>query len=864
MATDICDLTGNWQFKQYPHSARRMRDLDSVDSGPWHPATVPSSIYSCLIQSDQIDQAEIRTHPERFAWVSERSWIFRKVFDASGDLLGAGCVDLVFKGLDTVTQIWLNDKLVAKTDNMFIPYRFDVTSLVTPGKNTLLVKFASAGAHAEKLMHRYGCLSDGDLPHPHRTYVRKGQYQFGWDFCPSLPGCGIWQDVYLEAHSTARIENVHVRTIDCNEHYADIAIAVQVDTSLAPGRKPSAGETTADVSGAGGEPGRPTDLECTLNITGGGLDISESMSITDHDNRQSTVIRIDRPIMWWPKGYGIQHLYKLTAELTGPDGPVDRITTDFAVRTVNFNREKDRHGQKFQLQINHQPIFVKGANWLPISIFPASATPQDYENLLTLAADANINMLRVWGGGYYETDHFYRLCDRLGIMVWQDFMFACNYYPDRKWFLDAIEVEADSVIKRLRNHGSIVLWCGNNEIDWLHAAGKLGNGKKFYGKKIYHQILPEIVSRLDPDRDYIPTTPLGPPKDENNPASGTLHQWNVWSGNFPARQYTAHADLIGRFVTEFGMQSLPQRSTIETFCPESELHIASCTIEKHNYQIDGNSRLRQYLAELFAAARDLDELIYLTQLTQARRAKMYVEHLRAHRQINSGVLFWQFNDCSAAITWSAVDYMQRPKALYYYARRFFAPVMLTIIDDCQYPRPDISPRLQNGHAVVINDSASPLTAILTCELIELDGTVLDRCQFPAALAPNSIWPGVKLPSAFQRPKNPQRCLLRLSLQNGPKQIAENIFFYLPDKYIEWPKPDITVKIDDAPSNRSRLTITSDVVVRDLQINPVHYPAVNDNFITLLPGAKYEIVSDLGDDTASQKKPVPLRYVQSAV
>lgn len=587
-----------------------MRDLDSAD---WQQTGVPCSIFTSLISAGRIKQSDIDTNPENFSQVSEKPWIYRKFFDVPAELLNCDRIDLVFDGLDTIASIWLNDKLIGKTNNMFIPFRFDVTAFLKIQNNRLLVKFEPATQYAKALMNRYAQFSETDFRNPYRVYIRKAQYQFGWDFCPALAGCGIWRPVRLEGVKKARFEDIHIRTIDCNQHLADVKIAVKLDT----------------VS--------REEFLCILTLSGPDETIKHSLSFQPGEDSQSTVIHIKKPSLWWPASYGTQNLYKIDAQLFSGSETIDQIQRKFGVRTVKLNRSSDEHGENFQFEINGQPIFARGANWTPASIFAGSVTRDDYEELLYAAAKSGINMLRIWGGGYYETDEFYELCDRLGIMVWQDFMFACAYYPDRNWFTEQIKNEATQIIKRLRNHPCLVLWCGNNEIDWMHNTGRLGRSKKFYGKAIYHQILPRLVSELHHDSNYIPTTPLGKKDKIDRPL--TAHQWNVWSGHQPVRQYLCLPEDIPAFVTEFGLQSLPDIKTIKNFCPPEQLHIGSQILEKHNYQSNGNSRLYRYIGDLFGTTDNLEQFAYLSQVTQARAVKMFVEYLRVHNSRNRGVLF---------------------------------------------------------------------------------------------------------------------------------------------------------------------------------------------------------------------------------
>jgi beta-mannosidase len=354
VSTLSLDLTGRWQFKEYPLSVRRMRDLDAAG---WHTTCVPSSIFTSLIAAGLISQKEIDTHPEKFAWVSEKPWVFRKTFDAPAELLACDRIDLVFDGLDTIAAVWLNDKLIARTNNMFIPFRFDVTKLLRPQNNSLLVKFDPAVAHAERLMNRYGRLDDTGFSNPARVYIRKAQYQFGWDFCPPLPGCGIWRPVRLEGIEKARIADMYVRTVDCSHRSADIKVALKLD------------RLTTEK------------LTCSLTLSGNGPDLKHDLVFDPAEDSQSTLIHVEDPALWWPSGHGPQHLYRLAARLLAGEDVVDTTYRTLGIRTARLVKSPDSTGQKLHFEVNGRRIFGRGANWVPASIFAGAVTTNDYEQL---------------------------------------------------------------------------------------------------------------------------------------------------------------------------------------------------------------------------------------------------------------------------------------------------------------------------------------------------------------------------------------------------------------------------------------------------------------------------------------------------
>jgi len=733
---------------------------------------------------------------------------------------------LVFDGLDTIATVWLNGKIIAKTDNMFIPHRVDITKQLKPKENVLMVKFDSALQYGQKQMARFGELEGEDFINPHRVYVRKAQFTFGWDFCPELPGCGIWRSVRIEGFEKARISDVHIRTIDCHKKYADIRVAVKLDA----------------VS--------KEEFLCKLKMSCGQQELDCDMLFEPGQDFQSALIHIKEPLLWWPNGYGEQNLYKLQVSLLSGDDEIDGEQKDFGIRTIHLNQQDDKLGKKFQFEVNGKSIYAKGANWVPASVFAGEVKIKDYEKLLTAASEANFNMLRVWGGGYYEDEKFYNLCDRQGILVWQDFMFACGCYPDTQEFADQVKTEAAAIIKQLRSHPCLAVWCGNNEIDWMHETKKLGKNRKFKDKAIYHKLMPKLVAEFDPDHPYIATTPFGNSKNLNAPNSGTVHEWSVWSGDRPVSNFVCPVEQIPRFVTEFGLQSLADIKTIKACSSGRNQRISNFDIEKHNYQVDGNSRLYRYAADLFGAVEKPERFVYLSQLTQARAMKTYVEHLRTHRSNNYGVLFWQFNDCCLATSWSAIDYAKRPKALYYYAKRFFAPQFVSIMPELKKTKSNLPDMLKSARVVVINDGADAITAKLRCVLTELSGNVLDEINLPISVAAFSCSRPLKIPKSMVSPEEPQSSCLWMFLENGEKVLAQNSFFYLPDKYIDWPKAKISKKLKKINDEKYLLKMKSDVVVRDAKVGAAVDVWFGENYFNLMPNVEKEIM-------IISKKPISL-------
>jgi len=767
MQKEFLVLDSMWQFKEFPESVRRMRDLDA---GHWMNATVPSSIYTCLQQAGVISIPGLGLNSEDLDWVDQKDWVFRKEFDVPASLLEKERIEIIFDGLDTVAHIWLNEKLIGKTENMFIGHRFDIKPYLKESRNRLYIKFVSALHHADRLLYRYGKLGDHYLRDSHSVYIRKAACQFGSNFGPSFVGCGIFRDVRIEGSNIATIQNLHLRTIDCNQHTADIRVALELNR-------------ISDYN-----------IKCRIAITGGGLNLEQELLFNENNETASTVLHIDRPFLWWPAGYGIPHLYHVNVELMTGDGQLlDAVSEDFGIRTIHIEKSSD----KTECVVNGRSVHIKGADWMPLSLFPGTRT--DYEDLLKKAKTSHLNMLRVWAGGTYEDTEFYQLCDRMGILIWQDFMFDSAYYPDRQWFTDSVKDEVTAVIKQLRNYACIALWCGNNNIDHLHRRGKLGKGRKFYGKPIYHKLLPALVHELDPDRQYIPTH-----SNANSKNQTLVHQVPDISSP-PCR-------------TSLSIQTHDK----ESFGALEKLTCSNAILRK----------IAQSQIDEFHPPKNLSEYIWQSQVVQARLVQNAVEKARSVNPSGGGCMLGALNSFALSVNGAMLDAKRQPKALYYYARRFFAPVLVALFPD-----------EQGGliRAFVVNDTAWPVTGMLSCRMIAAKGEILDATKIPLRVSPFSKATAINLPKSLSKPDDPTRAFLSVCINNNDKTIAENTFFFCPDKHFHWPIADIDLQVSpNDEKNAWDVTLSSQVPVRDLQITPPQPADVSDNFLMLLPNEPKEI------------------------
>ncbi|MCL6601099.1 MAG: glycoside hydrolase family 2 protein, partial [Alicyclobacillus macrosporangiidus] len=568
-------LHDNWKIKGFQPGTAHPSDvaIPNYDDQGWLPAEVPGDVHTTLIRHRVIEHPFFHDNDQRCRWVEEQVWWYRTWFSFEEELQPDEQVVLVFEGLDTFATVYLNGLEVAESANMFVPLTVDVTRELVRGRNTLAIRFDPVAQRLHDKDVRFWSGFSGE-----RIWVRKAQMHFGWDWAPRLVTAGIWKPVRLERRRIARVASVAVRTLDASEAEATLQVAVDV-APVASGSSSGASSGPSSVPSSG--------LEVAVRLEDGGVLVASHRRPAGF-GRFETTLRVRSPKLWWTHDLGEPHLYRLVVEVSAGGVPVDRAELEVGIRTLEV-RTRDAEGRPaFTFVLNGVPVFAKGANWIPVDSFVAAAPDSRYLALLELVREAHMNMLRVWGGGVYEKDVFYETCDRLGILVWQDFMFACALYPDfNQPFLREVEREVRHVVTHLRNHPCIALWCGNNENDWIWERGRVTGeiDTPFYGERIYHELIPALLAELDPGRFYWPSSPYGG-SDHNAAEEGDRHNWQVWHGHvYPRRfgepewtnftpggiSFRHYAEDEARFVSEFGIHAAANRQTLARWIPPEEL-----------------------------------------------------------------------------------------------------------------------------------------------------------------------------------------------------------------------------------------------------------------------------------------------------
>ncbi|NLE46539.1 MAG: glycoside hydrolase family 2 protein [Chloroflexi bacterium] len=788
-------LNGLWQFRQ-------------VGDDIWLAGEVPGGVHTDLLALDRIPDPFVEDNELAVQWVTESDWEYRRIFDVDPELLSEERVFLVCDGLDTLVDVSVNGALIAQADNMFRTYRWDVTSLLTSGANELHMTFASPVRYA---LHRQAerPLRSVTQAIPGGPYLRKVPSHFGWDWGPQLPAIGIFRDIRLEGLSSVRLADVRLSQI-----HAESSVRV------------SASVTVERFEG--------TDAELVLRLKApSGIVQDAALQLSAGETCGVLELEVRDPQLWWPNGYGGQPLYGV--EVLALEKGLIRDQRDFRIglRTIELHQEPDEYGISFTFVVNGVPIFAKGANWIPADSFVTRMTDSRLEGLLRSAAAVHMNMLRVWGGGFYEDDRFYDLCDQYGILVWQDFIFSCSTYPEDPSFFHNVRAEAVDNVRRLRHHASLALWCGNNEMEWGWVewgwSEEYGLSLKSAYDRLFHHVLPEVVAVEDPDRDYWPSSPSSnvPFDAPNSTQAGDTHNWLVWHGMLPFSGYREHPS---RFVSEFGFQSLPALQTVRTYAGEADWNMTSYVMEHHQRNAAGNGKIVTYLTDHFRLPKDFESLVYVSQLLQAEALRYGVEFWRRNRACTSGALYWQLNDCWPVASWASLDYFGRWKAAHYAARRFFAPVLLS----AEESGTDVE-------LSITSDLTRPWQGVVRWSLEDLAGRVLKNGELKVdvpALGTSSI---CELSFADDvTAANRRDVILAYELWYDGVCASLGIVTFVPTKHLELDAPGLTW---DVASDKDELVIrvSAERLARFVWLDTDEKDVVfSDNFFDLPAGRSVEL------------------------
>jgi beta-mannosidase len=789
------------------------------------PATVPGCVHTDLLATGLIPDPYLDDNELRLGWIGRTDWAYETTFDWTPD--GAARTELECAGLDTIATVELNGVVLGETANMHREYRYDVTAALRPGDNRLAVRFAAPYGYAERLRDELGDRPSA-YPEPY-NFIRKMACNFGWDWGPTLVTAGIWRPIGLRSWSTARLTAVRPQAS------ADGRVIVHATLDRVSPDRVSPGDFAAD------------ELTLTVGVAG-----RTTKAVIPAGRTTATVeLKVDSPGLWWPRGHGEQPLYDLDVELAGPGGPLDGWRRRIGFRDVHVDTAPDERGSAFTLVVNGVPVFARGANWIPDDCFPTRVDRERYAARLSQACAAGLNLVRVWGGGIYESDDFYDLCDELGLLVWQDFPFACAAYPEEGPFPAEVEAEARENITRLAPHPSLAVWCGNNENLVGHAAWGWRErlAGRTWGAGYYFDLLPRLVAELDPGRPYLPGSPYSadPTVHPDELGHGTAHIWDVWN----QRDYAAYREKAPRFAAEFGFQGPATYATLRRAITEEPLTPDSPLLLHHQKADDGNGKLARGLEPYFPKPDTFDDWHYLAQVNQARAITLAVEHFRSLWPVCAGSVVWQLNDCWPVVSWAAVDGDGRRKPLWYALRRAYADRLLTV-----------QPRDGGLVLAAVNDTDLAWEVPARAVRHSFSGAELAAAELSLTVSPREVGI-VPLPAGVVAAADPAAEVLTVS---GAGERA--LWFYAPDKDLALPTPDFATSV--RPVDRGvEVTVTARVLPRDLclfadRLDPT--AEVDDMLVTVLPGesARFVVRSARPLDAAALTCPPVLRSVNDIV
>ncbi|PTM07734.1 MAG: beta-mannosidase [Bacteroidetes bacterium] len=783
--SETIDLHSNWEFK-------KVNDIN------WNIATVPGNVHADLLENKLIENPFIGNNEHDLQWISEADWEYRTKFSVNNKTLQKEHIELNFEGLDTYASIFLNDSLILKSNNAFREFQVDIKSLLkTDNDLRILIENTTKFEEQEKTKLGY------TLPEGNRIFTRKAQFQYGWDWGPKLNTLGIWRPIKLTAWNDLKIEDIHINQLELNDSVARLKL--NIDNS-------------------------------NPNLDGLNYQIHVNNKLTPLQQSDLT-FQIEDPIYWWPHNLGDPYLYDIKVVVKKGKAILDSISTKIGLRTIELITEKDSIGASFYFKVNDVPVYAKGANYIPQNSMQNKVTDQHYEKLLDDAVAVNMNMLRVWGGGIYENDIFYDLCDEKGILVWQDFMFACAMYPGDNDYLENVKQEAIDNVRRLRNHASIALWCGNNENSegWHRWGWQDGRSQEEKDEiwtnylKVFDSILPNTVSELI-DTDYWESSPKfgrGNPKYE---FEGDAHDWWIWHDAYPFEHLE---EKVPRFMSEFGFQSLPSYEVINYINKSDSLEITSEGFKNHQKHVRGFQLIDEYMARDFPMPTQAEDYVYMSQLLQAYGITKGFEAQRRAKPYNMGTLYWQLNDCWPSISWSSIDFFGNWKALHYKTKNAFENVL-------------VSSKIEGNtlKTYVINDDLKVVTDTLYLKLIDFSG--------------NELW---SLSKKITSTENSSKLIHEIILDDIDKTNAvlisnfnktTSVFYLAKPKDLKLQKGSIYKEITKTASG-FRVALLSTKLQKDVFLYSESKGHFSDNFFDLLPNQAIEIDFETEAETLNDLK-----------
>lgn len=763
---------------------------------------VPGMVHTDLFAAGLIPDPFYGENESKLQWIGERQWLYSLDFKVPANLLQRENVVLLFEGLDTYASVWLNDSLILESDNMFRAHHINAKNILQKENNRLKVRFYPPDSISLLKSQQSGFA----LPE-HRAFTRKAPFQAGWDWGPVFHTMGIWKNVKLSGWDKINLLHSTIHQMEVNAAKAKLVLELDIESH--------------------------SERAYKLRLSKKGYKLADQfVQLKKGFNSIKVPFNFENPVLWWPNGMGNQHMTHFDLELfDGNDILVSRKLST-GLRSIELVQEADNAGTSFFFRVNGIPLFAKGANYIPEDHFTVRMSADKSRQLLIDAAAVHMNMIRVWGGGIYPENSFYAMCDSLGLLVWQDFMFACTMYPFDSAFLENVRHEAAYQVRRLRQHPSLALWCGNNEVSegfhnwgWQQSLQWTAEQEKQIWEgyeTLFETLLPSVLHELDPARPYWPSSPSKGWGRKESLTQGDIHYWGVWWGEEPFEMYEKK---VGRFHSEYGFQAMPAIETIKAFAPDEQLFVGSPVLEAHQKHPRGTRLIDDYMRRDFPVPENFDDYVYVSQLVQAHGIVKAIEAHRRNKPITMGTLYWQLNDSWPVTSWSSIDYFGRWKALHYRLKQAFAPQLIVVDHKRELPE-----------FYLINDDAAVINARFEVDIKTMDGKILQSVTLPVELTPDKVQKIVPFgQSGLIANHKAAQVFLHCRLISGQSLLAEKVHFLLPDKLLQLPSANTNIQ---AKSNNGEmlLELSSEVVQRYCQLSSNDPDGrFSDNFFDLVPG-----------------------------
>ena len=814
LKTAVKNLHEGWKFRQ-----ARLTN--------WYPATVPGVVHTDLLQNKIIEDPFFRLNERGLQWIDKEDWVYETCFTLAAGMMRKENMELVFEGLDTYADVYLNDECILKADNMFRRWSIPVRQYIREENNILKVYFHSPVKidvpKWDALPYQYPASNDqsengGLFNKKISIFARKAGYHYGWDWGPRLVTSGIWRPVYIRAWSDLRINDVFIEQKEVGAGRAVIAGHVELDADK-------------DMNGV--------LVTITDEVTGRVLGEWQA-DLKRGTNRVTVDFVLHKPKLWWSNGLGEPFLYRFRTDIIAGGELLDSKTERVGIRSLKVVHQPDKDGHTFYIELNGRPVFAKGANYIPSDNFLPRVTPENYKRTILDAAGVNMNMLRVWGGGIYENDVFYDLCDEYGIMIWQDFMFACSMYPAEGALLDNIHQEAVDNVKRLRNHACIALWCGNNECQdaWLGWGWKceIERQNKEYADKIwaqyrqqYHVTLPGVVREYAPGTFYWPSSPFAFEREMSGTTDGDRHYWSVWHGKAPISDYDSEKS---RFFSEYGFQSFPEFESVKRYAPYPEdWDIRSEVMMSHQRGGDhANGLIETYLLNEYKKPRDFRAFLYMNHVLQGDAIKTAIESHRRQMPYNMGTLFWQHNDCWPVASWASRDYYGRWKAQHYYTRKVYDDILISpVVEGDDLKVYAVSDRLENT------------SGRLQLQVCQFDGTVVHHWDKSVGISGNDSRVCFSAPLAkLLEGADRGTVYVRVDYTDKSGRVYHNNYCLDKQKNMNYPKVDLQTEVRSIEGGYE-VTVSTDKFARAVCLSVADNESVySDNYFDVQPKSSVQV------------------------